>query len=667
MRIDPRSVLHRARWSVAVATLLALRWFFPPRDLDTVGMVAVRDVIFTLALWLLFLAISTGIGLRILSFLAPQVLSSLESLLYGFALGVGALAYYLLGLGLAGVLSTEMIAATLVALSWWLAPELSKLSKNMSELAARTYRIWRAAGTAGKIAGLVAVAIGVLSFMNTLSPPWDYDGLMYHLVGPKLFVEAQRVFPHPDNWYLNGPFTIEMLFTVGMSFGDDVFPKLVHYSMGLLFLGATYSIARRWLSRSEALLSVAILLTVPTLPIWASLAYIDLGWSAFEVLGLGALLVWWRERSQRWLLLSGTMIGLAAGSKYLGLMGVALLGAFVLFGTWKQGWRQSLRAGLSFGLAAAIVAAPWYLKNLLWFGNPIYPLVFGGPGWDARRLELYTAYLDSFGVGRTLIDYLLLPWNVYVRHEEFGTVMNRIDIPSLLFPLVLFAGWKWPNPVVRALILIAGARFLLWSLGSQQIRFLLPIYPALAISAAFVITRLERPRLISIHLGLFFSFLTIGLMGITLFYQLRITTQFNPVSVNFGGESRENFFARIVKDYPAIQYMQENAGPEDRLLLLGDGRGYLCLPQCIPDPDHFRWARDISALQNPDSLGKWFADSGVSHVLLSWEDLDFLLQHDPEGVMEKATLNLIAQREAGCLETVFSDDWNELLSVSCGP
>jgi hypothetical protein len=476
-------------------------------------MVAVRDLILTLALWVLFLAISTGIGLRILRYFALPGISSLESLLYGFALGVGALAYYLLSLGLLAVLSTEMIAATLVALSWWLAPELSKLIKDSLELASRAFREWQAAGTTGKVAGLVAVSIGVLSFMNALSPPWDYDGLMYHLVGPKLFLEAQRVFPHPDNWYLNGPFTVEMLFTVGMSFGDDVFPKLVRCSMGLLFLGATYTIARRWLSQKAALLSVAILLTVPTLPVWASFAYIDMGWSALEVLGLGALLVWWRERSQRWLLLSGTMIGLATGSKYLGLMGVAVLGAFVLLSTWNLGWRQSLRAGLAFGLAAAIVAAPWYLKNIAWFGNPIYPLIFGGPGWDAQRLELYTAYLNSFGVGRDLIDYLLLPWNIYARHKEFGTVMNRIDIPSLLFLLVLFLGWKWPNPIVRALIMIAGARFLLWSLGSQQIRFLLPIYPALAIGAAYIIGRLERSRTISMKLGLFFSFLTIGLWG----------------------------------------------------------------------------------------------------------------------------------------------------------
>ena len=665
MRIEPTLIASRVRWSVAVATLLALRWFFPPRDLDTVGMVAVRDLAFTLALWVLFLAISTGIGLRIIRYLALPGLTPLEKLLFAFALGVGTLAYSLLGIGLIGFLNTGVIAVLIIGLSWLLAPELSNLVKDLLELGLRAYRVWQAAGTTGKVTALVAVSIGVLTFVNALSPPWDYDGLMYHLVGPKLFLEAQRVFPHPDNWYVNGPFTVEMLFTVGMSFGDDVFPKLVHYSMGLLFLGATYSIASRWFSQKTALLSVAILLTVPTLPVWASIAYIDLGWSAFEVLGLGALLVWWRERGRGWLLLSGTMIGFAAGSKYLGLMAVAVLGGFVLISTWKLGWRRSFRAGLTFGLTAAIVAAPWYLKNVIWFGNPIFPLVFGGPGWDVLRLELYSAYLDSFGAGRGLIDYLLLPWNVYARHEEFGTVMNEIDIPSLLF-LGLLLVWRWPHQVMRALIFIAGARFLLWSLGSQQIRFLLPIYPALAIGAGYVIERLESPRTISRRLGLFFSILLIGLMGVTLFYQFQIATQFNPIPVNIGVESRNDFFSRSVSYYPALMYMQEDAEPADRVLMLGDGRGYLCLPQCVPDPDHFRWAASIARLEDHDSLGQWFSNSDFSYVLLNWAGLDFLLQHDPEDEIRQAVLNLIVWRDAGCLETVFKDDGNDLYSITCG-
>jgi len=113
--------------------------------------------------------------------------------------------------------------------------------------------------------------------------------------------------------------------------------------------------------------------------------------------------------------------------------------------------------------------------------------------------------------------------------------------------------------------------------------------------------------------------------------------------------------------------MQENSEPEDRVLMLGDDRGYLCLPQCVPDPDHFRWVASIARFADPDSLGQWFSNSGFSHVLLNWVGLDILLQHDPEGEMKQAVLNLIAWPEAGCLEPVYQDEWNELYSVACIP
>ena len=43
-----------------------------------------------------------------------------------------------------------------------------------------------------------------------------------------------------------------------------------------------------------------------------------------------------------------------------------------------------MKAALAFGVPALLLALPWYLKNLLWFNNPFYPLYIGGPDWSAR-------------------------------------------------------------------------------------------------------------------------------------------------------------------------------------------------------------------------------------------------------------------------------------------
>jgi len=51
--------------------------------------------------------------------------------------------------------------------------------------------------------------------------------------------------------------------------------------------------------------------------------------------------------------------------------------------------------------------------------------------------------------------------------------------------------------------------------------------------------------------------------------------------------------------------------------------------------------------------------------MLSMEDLDFLLQHDPQGVAWTALERLAAWRQAGCLQEVFNDGGASVLSVTC--
>lgn len=353
------------------------------------------------------------------------------------------------------------------------------------------------------------------------------------------------------------------------------------------------------------------------------------------------------------------------GSKYLGLMGFVLLAILPTLALLRTNWRSGLMRSVELSVPALIIAAPWYVKNLFWFGNPIYPLVFGGPRWDEQRLDLHMAYLNSFGVGRGLLEYLLLPWNIYSKHEQFGSVMNRIDIPSVLFPLILFFPIRNRHPAVRTLLWLAVGRFALWSLGSQQIRFLLPIYPALAIGAADLSSRPPGGKPAYFLLGRLFPALATGLMLIPLFYQIRIAAQFNPTKVAIGAESRRSYLSRIVKDYPAIRDFQRDCDESSRLLMLGDGRGYWCVPQCLPDLDHFRWARQIVNLENDAELCGWFAAQGATHILFSLEDLDSLLQHDPTSIMEKALLRVVAWRDSGKLYLVFADDWTETYLVTC--
>ena len=75
-----------------------------------------------------------------------------------------------------------------------------------------------------------------------------------------------------------------------MGFGDDVFPKLVHYLFGLLAVSATWMVGKRWAGASVGWLAACVLVGIPTLPVWASFAYIDLAWTLYEFLALACVL-----------------------------------------------------------------------------------------------------------------------------------------------------------------------------------------------------------------------------------------------------------------------------------------------------------------------------------------------------------------------------------------
>jgi hypothetical protein len=243
--------------------------------------------------------------------------------------------------------------------------------------------------------------------------------------------------------------------------------------------------------------------------------------------------------------------------------------------------------------------------------------------------------------------------------------MNSLEFPGLLFPLLAAYPIMKKRPEVTLLLWLSFARLILWGFGSQQIRFQMPSYPFISIATAYVALRLipvTRSRLpwhyLLRILGVAFTAVTLVYQGIHLFER-------QPVLVIMGLESRRSYLSRVIRDFSAWRYVEEILPADRSVLLLGDGRGYYCPSACIADPDHFRWAAEITALANDSQLGLWFHKRNVRYVLLSLEYLDFLLQHDAHGVLRLALERVFRWRDAGCLEKVYEDDWAWLYRVKC--
>jgi hypothetical protein len=182
-----------------------------------------------------------------------------------------------------------------------------------------------------------------------------------------------------------------------------------------------------------------------------------------------------------------------------------------------------------------------------------------------------------------------------------------------------------------------------------------------AVSINDLSRRLTRQKI----LRLFLPLLSVVLIFIPIFYQAQIMKQYRTIDVLVGRTSRDDFLEQAIGDYAAARFIQAELPDSARVLMLGNGRGYYCVPKCIPDPDHFHWARQIVDLQSSTSLITWLRDMDVTHLLISIEDLDFLLQHDARGVMLKAFNSVSTISSHECFDQAYADRWTEIYSLKC--
>lgn len=614
--------------------LLNVQQITPAPHLDDLDSGSLMDSLFAIPLAGLVLFLATGLGKLLIKPFKLENWTFIERFVIGVPIGLATIAYVVFFMGLAGWIKPIHLICLLIIISI-----ISfKQSVSFIEEALRNIRgfrnTWRGFSLLKKIAFLTGFLALVLALFQAFTPPWDYDGLAYHLQGPRLFLNAGKILPITDNWFTFYPFTWEMLYMLGMGLGSDIFARLIHFSTLIMFILASYAFGRRFLSKTGGWVAAAILTGIPILLLWGNAAYTDIAWGLFQFLAIGTFLVWIRERDIKLLILAGVLQGLALGSKYLAFYGAGILLIFVIWFSYRgdshlPGWKKFFGNVLAFGLAAFVTALPWYLKNLLWTGNPVFPLYFHQDLIDPVQLSIWMDYVNSFGTGKNWYDYLLLPVNIYLQHEKFGTFMGSMEMASPIFLFVLAYPWarKSMDPAIRktldVLALISAFQFIAWASGSLQTRFLLPIFPGLSILASGVFIQLYRNGRISFIFRPVILSSIIGMVLVSAIYMGLYINLVQPQRVFFGLETKAAFLRRNIRDFIGIEFINNNLGEDEKALLLWDGRGYYCNNRCLPDVDQAYW---ITALDNSSSFTEvkfLLKGRGITHLFLSVEDVLF--------------------------------------------
>lgn len=431
---------------------------------------------------------------------------------------------------------------------------------------------------------LLAIAVPVaLALIGALAPPTAKDTLLYHFALPKAFI-AQH-----SNAFIEGNIAGylalggEMHNVWAMLLGGMLDQRAAEAAAGAvnwlffpLLLAAVFGWSRELgVERRWSLIAVLTVATVPTAYHVASSAYIDLQLALFVTLAVYAVCRWWRSQGVGRLILVAVFLGAALSIKLTSLFIVAAI-ALVIVLRAREGKGEDGGRIIGYGFAAlvlaGVIASPWYLRTWKQTGSPVFPFYMSmwkgeAPGWDVDRSNLFQAMNSNYGgVDKSPVDYVAAPWNVsVVAQPEEATRFDGVLGPAFLIglPLLVFALWKLDLAVeVKICAGVAGIMFLFWLFSSQQLRYLLPIVPLLAIAIAAAGREFEDKIGAVTQLSLAAAGVAGILVGSAWFAQRA------PLRVVLGGETRDAFLTRNLDYYPYYSWINAETPPDSRVWLI---------------------------------------------------------------------------------------------------
>lgn len=577
----------------------------------------------TILFALLFLCVGTGFGYFVLSRSNLDLIFS-QRLMFSAGIGMGLLG--LLGFGLAvidfaqGWFLLTLLMVILGVLIW-----KRTLSPAWQDLLALRAELIESSKSAPAWIAWFALAELFFACLLSLAPPAEaFDGLFYHLTVPSLWLRdgGIQLFNMPHYWY---PSLLEGMFLWPLSFGLDSTPQLIHLTFGILSVLLVWDWTRLLFGRRAAWWSIVIFLSMPSLPWLASWAYTDLGLIFYSLAALLALSKWKESSNERWLLVGGAMAGFAVGIKYTSfILPLVMLGLMVWW--LRRDIRRLAVSILKFGSMGLLVGFPWYLRNWVWTGNPVYPFVFGGPYWDAFRSAWYGG--AGTGIGWNFLEIFSLPFVTTLGYRDVNYFDGRIGpFYLILFPAIFWVVWRtWKEQNgrkkdVTILLSFSLASIIFWVLGViqtdhlMQARLLWPgLFPLIPFMAAGILglESLDTPKF---RLSFMFS----ALAGLTTFFLLLdfgLLVMFrNPVMAAVGSESRQAYIARIQPKYAQALELANETPPDAFIYLLNEPRSYGMNRRVQPDPVNDNLPHDFHLYAaNTELLNAWRMQ-GYTHVL----------------------------------------------------
>jgi 4-amino-4-deoxy-L-arabinose transferase-like glycosyltransferase len=614
----------------------AVVWVFGSND--ATGIVHILNNIYHLSVALAAAAAAICVGHAVCKLLRVDFANGPEEISFSLFVGVGVVGLSVLGLGLLGLLRPLPV---LLLFALYLSVSLRSWPRIFAVVGKSLQTITQSRET--KIVALIFAGLISLLVLRAATPPNTADELIYHLPVTKAFVDQGRVYPLFDNSLGNFSFLVHMIYAVCLLAKADIAARLFSLFLALGTALALYGFCARYLTRRLGVVAMFAFFAAGMVVEVAITTRIDVSLAGMLFLTTYAMFNYLHSQNIRWLLVSAALAGFSLGIKHSAGIWLLLIGVMYLVETLFRRREQVtavLTQGILYALLAAVVASPWYLKNYLWFGNPLYPLItgevadFGDRGIryfnanDEQKLEAHfqTATKEIPDVVREQEQAItaaansreernaLRWWNIFLKPNRF-LMAEPHQYPNYLFLMIPFLVFVRRRAVILWLLLLSIGFVLAITWTSWIGRYLLPAYPALTIVAAYVITSIaERVR--ALHNLPLYSLAIV--LSVVVSASVLSMQKFNSLGFVTGMVSRRDVQLPFTY-YKPIDYINNQLPSNARIMLLGVQLNYGIERFYVSDESWFatKWRRLLVHNNSLDEVNDNLKREGYTHILYS--------------------------------------------------
>jgi len=609
---------------------------------EATGAVAILDHVFDIALALTLIATVTAIGHTVCDRLRLTFSTSVEEIVFSLFVGIGVVGLLVLFFGLIGwlrPLPISLLMATCVIASrrsWMRLYEVVIRSvQNLIQL------------REARIPAIIFLSLIVFLALRADFPFTSADEVIYHLPVTSAFVKRGAVYPMFDNSLGNFPFLLHMIYALCLLAGSDIAPRLISLFLATGLSFAIFGFCSRYLNRRIAAVAMFAFFGAGMVVEVAVTSRIDVSLAGMLFLCTYAMVNYLDTGERGWLWVSALLAGFSLGIKHTAVLWLALIGIMYLVQRLiinRDRVLPVLGSGVVYALLAFAVASSWYIKNYVWFHNPVYPLLTGevaefGPNGiryfdanDEQRLEAH------FNVARaeipdivkaqenelveavnSRIDRHPLRWWEFFLKPNHYLMAEPHHYPNYLFLIIPFLVFlKKPKWIRWLLVLSLGFVFVVtWN--SWIARYLLPAYPALTIVASYTLVELSeklKPRFAPLEK--LYIYVIAAALGVVLTGSILSMRTFKSVSYLTGEASRRKAVSRL-SYYQPIRFINTNLPSNARILLVGVQLSYGIEREHLTDEIWFatKWRRLLVRNTSYEAVNEDLKQQGFTHIFYS--------------------------------------------------